>query len=131
MARACPEISSRRYRKHGGACCGIAKTISTSFWRTQRDIAQLARRALDAFAENLIIEARVGKDNVLMAEVGGGFVKTAAFEQFRQQANDLRIEVVAGDNLAHLFGGNENDKGQTTTFINALRARSRLAARRS
>jgi len=112
MPRACPRFRRADTRKHEV----LAVELRRRFRRALRLSATLrtgsACRSMPS--PRTSSSRRESQRQRAHAEVGGGFVKTAAFEQFRQQANDLRIEVVAGDNLAHLFGGNENDKGQTT-----------------
>jgi hypothetical protein len=41
-------------------------------------------------------------------------------EDLRQQVNDLRIDVLWLDNVAHLLAGNHDDRTHATQFINAI-----------
>ena len=89
-------------------------------WRRQEAISQHFGIALDEPADNLVIQSRRGVDNVLMAPAYGDLRRTHVFEELRQQANDLGVDVLWLDNVAHLFGGDENVRGQVTAFINAM-----------
>jgi hypothetical protein len=89
-------------------------------WRRQEAISEHFDIALDAPADNLVIQSRRGVDNVLMAPAYGELQRTNVFEELRQQVNDLAVDVLWLDNVAHLFGGDENVRGQVTTFINAM-----------
>lgn len=89
-------------------------------WRRQEVISEHMGITLDAPAANLVIQSRVGVENLLMAGVFGEMRLTAVYELLRQQVNDLGIDVLWADNLAHLFGGDENNRAQVTGFINAL-----------
>jgi hypothetical protein len=88
-------------------------------WRQQ--IAINAHFTLEMHSlGNLHIVPRMGLDNTLMALAFGQPLFTALFEQLRQQVNDLKADVLVLDNLAQLFGGNENDRHQATYFVNAI-----------
>lgn len=89
-------------------------------WRRQEAISRHFDISLDAPADNLVIQSRMGVDNLLMSVAYGEMRLTQVYEQLRQQVNDLGIDVFWADNLAHLFGGDENARGQVTMFINAL-----------
>lgn len=89
-------------------------------WRRQEAISRHFEVALDAPADNLVLQSRMGVDNLLMTLAYGEMRLTRVYELLRQQLNDLRIDVFWADNLAHLFGGDEVNRGQVTMFINAL-----------
>ena len=60
-------------------------------------------------------------DNALAAEgPDGEFRLTAAFDRLATTIRHTGATFVALDNVAHLFVGNENDRGEVTRFINAL-----------
>ncbi|MFG6428411.1 DnaB-like helicase N-terminal domain-containing protein [Roseateles sp. LYH14W] len=89
-------------------------------WRRQEAISAQLEVELDAPADNLVIQSRRGVDSVLMAPAYGALKRTPIFDELRHQVNDLRIDVLWLDNVAHLFGGDENVRGQVTAFINSM-----------
>lgn len=89
-------------------------------WRRQERISEHLGVDLDAPADRLHLESRRGVDSMLIVPLRGVMTRTPVYEQLRQQVNDLRIDVLQLDNVAHLFGGDENDRGHVTTFINSL-----------
>ena len=95
------------------------------------DSAELLRRASRIFEANMLepdkastglyLDARAGKDNLLMTfnarRVGR---PTALFDTVREHCAEIHPALVVLDNVAQLFGGEENDRGQVTQFINSL-----------
>lgn len=69
---------------------------------------------------NLSIVPRQGLNNTLLAVMYGNPVFTGLLDELREQVNDLKADVLVLDNLAQLFGGNENDRHQATFFVNAI-----------
>ncbi|BDI59532.1 hypothetical protein MACH05_00920 [Qipengyuania nanhaisediminis] len=68
-------------------------------------------------------------DNALGGEGAcGEFELSPAFHRLAALVRRTRAKLVALDNVAHLFAGNENDRGQVTRFVNAL---NRLAGESS
>ena len=89
-------------------------------WRRQEAVSRQFEIELDAPGDNLIIQSRRGVDSTLMTVAHGELKRTPAFAELRDQVNDLGVEVLWLDNVAHLFGGDENVRGQVTGFINAM-----------
>jgi hypothetical protein len=89
-------------------------------WRRQLAIAKWQDVQLSAFSENLFIEPRAGKENTLASNEFSRLMLTPLLEELRQQAGDYRVDAVILDNSAQLFGGNENDRHQVTSFLNTL-----------
>ena len=89
-------------------------------WRRQEAVSRQFEIELDAPGDNLIIQSRRGVDSTLMTVAHGELKRTPAFTELRDQVNDLGVEVLWLDNVAHLFGGDENVRGQVTGFINAM-----------
>lgn len=91
-------------------------------WRRQEAISEYFGAALDGPAERLVLVSRFGCENTLMAPLlrTGQLAKTNIFEGLREQVNDLGIDALWLDNVAHLYAGNPDDRNQVTTFINAL-----------
>lgn len=59
----------------------------------------------------------------------GQITLTPLFEMIRATLEHTGASVLILDNLAHLFGGNENDRGQVTRFVNCLYSLRRELAR--
>jgi hypothetical protein len=89
-------------------------------WRRQISIAAWLGVKLGAFEECLTIEPRAGLDNALVATDFGKLCWTPLIETLREQAEDLRSDIVILDNVAQLYQGNENQRGAVTTFMNGL-----------
>ena len=89
-------------------------------WRRQVAIARWCEAGLEAFHENLVIVPRHGLENTLVATEFGKLAYSPLIDELRQQAEDLRAEVVILDNIGQLYGGGENDRHAVTAFLNAL-----------
>jgi RecA-family ATPase len=89
-------------------------------WRRQQAIAQSMNVGLQDFTGKFILESFDGRDCTLAAVSYGSFGVTGKLEDFRQQVNDCRVDVAILDNIARLYGGNENDRHQVTAFIAEL-----------
>lgn len=89
-------------------------------WRRQVQIARWCSAGLEAFAERLVIVPRHGLENALVSTEFGKLMYSPLIEQLREQANDLKSDVVILDNVAQLYGAGENDRHCVTAFLNAL-----------
>lgn len=108
----------------------VDRPLRSLVWACEDDVDELARRQVDisrhfgvdvdAAADNLTLQSRLGVDSMLMVPRQGEMVRTNVFEELRQQVNDLAVDVLWLDNVAHLFGGDEVHRGQVTSFISAL-----------
>jgi AAA domain-containing protein len=99
-------------------------------WRRQVAIAAHFGVGLEQFAGRFIVESFADRDAMLLdLDLGGRLVKTAMYDELREQANDYRADVIMLDNAARLFGGKEADRGQVTRFIAALNAVKPSAAK--
>ena len=56
----------------------------------------------------------------LLEPFQGKMIRTNNLTHLREQIGDLRAELVLLDNVARLFGGNENDRHQVSSFFAAL-----------
>lgn len=95
--------------------------------RRQVAIAKAVDRRLQTFGEDMQILARVGAaDNTLgtFDHDTGRFLPSDFFETLSAHCINHSVRVVALDNVAHLYGSNENIRGEVTAFLNLL---SRLA----
>jgi hypothetical protein len=89
------------------------------FHRRQVRIAQYLDVPLRGF-KNLHIVPRVGLDNTLVSSEFGHAMPTPLMHILQEQAFDLQADVVILDNVAQLFGINENDRHEVTASMNAL-----------
>jgi RecA-family ATPase len=68
-----------------------------------------------------VASLRGALDNALGAEgPDGEFVLSPAYHRLAAMIRRTGAKLVALDNVAHLFTGNENDRGAVTRFVNAL-----------
>lgn len=89
-------------------------------WRRQLAISQWLQKPLDDFAGGLFVIPRHGLENSLVSLEFGRLMVTPLIEHLRQQVHDLEADVVILDNVAQLYGGNENDRHSVTYFMNLL-----------
>ena len=88
--------------------------------RRQHDICMAFGRSLYSL-QNLHTLPRVGLENALgHFDDRGRFIAGDLFHAIRDHAQRHGIRVIALDNVAHLFTGNENDRQAVTPFVNAL-----------
>jgi hypothetical protein len=88
-------------------------------WRRQVQIAGRAGRDLTDYA-GLVIESYAGRNCTLAETVFGAIAGTAMLKELEEQVADYDAEVVILDNIARLFGGNENERHHVTTFVNLI-----------
>jgi len=68
-----------------------------------------------------IASLRGALDNAFgTAGLDGEFILTASYHRIAALIRRTGAKLVALDNVAHLFPGNENDRGEVTRFVNAL-----------
>lgn len=89
-------------------------------WRRQLALSRWCKAGLEEFHEYLTIVPRHGLDNALVSNKFGELTFSPLIAQLAEQANDLAAEVVILDNVAQLYGANENDRHSVTAFLNAL-----------
>lgn len=88
-------------------------------WRRQVAIANQVGRELTDYRE-LIVESYAGRDCTLAGVVFGSLQATSMLAELAEQVADYDAEVVFLDNIARLFGGNENERHQVTLFVNLI-----------
>ena len=68
-----------------------------------------------------VASLRGALDNALgVAGPDGEFILSASYRRIAALIRQTGAKLVALDNVAHLFPGNENDRGEVTRFVNAL-----------
>lgn len=107
-----------------------ARPLRVLYWACEDDMDEIHRRlvsiaaaantSLSDLADRLYIDARLGLDNTIMATDYGRPAWTSRVELLRQQLNDLQIDLLILDNLAHVFAASENDRAAVTMFAAGL-----------
>jgi len=89
-------------------------------WRRQLPICKRFGVPLSALRGMLNIEPMAAVDCSLLESVQGEVVFTSMLQALSDQIAEFKAEVVILDNIARLYGGNENDRHQVTRFIGGL-----------
>ncbi|MEM6812507.1 MAG: AAA family ATPase [Pseudomonadota bacterium] len=74
------------------------------------------------FKNNLLLCCRAGNDNVLVNYPGQGNppINTDLYEDILSFIKNENIEFLVIDNIANVFGGNENDRTEATQFMSPI-----------
>jgi RecA-family ATPase len=90
-------------------------------WR-QAHIAKALGVSMESLAGKLFLASLRGHlDNALgTIDPMGAFTLSMTYERVAALIRRTGARLVALDNVAHLFAGNENDRGEVTQFVNAL-----------
>jgi Bifunctional DNA primase/polymerase, N-terminal/AAA domain/Primase C terminal 2 (PriCT-2) len=89
-------------------------------WRRQIAINQLLGCTMKDIEGRFIVESRLGCPNSMWTMAFGALTAGPALKEWHEQINDLGAGVAILDNIAHAFGGNENDRHHVTSFVNGL-----------
>lgn len=89
-------------------------------WRRQIAIAHSIQEPLEAFHDRFILHSYDGEDVELCCLRDGVMAYSPMLNTLTQQIGDYGAEVVILDNIARLYGCNENDRHQVTSFIAML-----------
>lgn len=89
-------------------------------WRRQRAIAQSLNVSLDHFEDRFTLISYDGEDIELCSMKDGAIAISPMVKTLTEQIGDYRAEVVILDNVARLYGCNENDRHQVTSFVAML-----------
>lgn len=103
-------------------------------WACEDDVHELHRRQL-AIAQKLgvglaefcglFLHSYDGEQVELAGAADGSLVAAPMLAELSEQIGDYRADVVILDNIARLYGGNENDRHQVTSFMAMLTAAAR------
>lgn len=96
-------------------------------WRRQLIISSYLESPLDNL-DNFILRSCVGVDVTLASPVFNSLAQAPMLAVLREEVNDIKADIVILDNIARLFGGNENDRHQVTTFVAWLQSACAPAA---
>jgi hypothetical protein len=110
------QITSRRVLMWAG------EDDHDELWRRQVPICSWMGISLSALTERLYLHSYCNHDITLATFSDGCLLPAPMLVELRQQVQDYRAELVILDNAARLFGGNEIDRHQVTTFCAAVQA---------
>lgn len=88
-------------------------------WRRQVPIARWLKTGIESFGDFVLVP-RHGCDNAMVTSEFGKLQFTGNLLTLKEQALDLQARVVILDNVAQIYGANENDRYSVTAFMNAL-----------
>lgn len=94
-------------------------------WRRQLAIAAAMGVTLSDFADKLYLHSYDGEQVELAGMADGHLVASPMLADLNEQIADYRADVVILDNIARLYGGNENDRHQVTSFMAMLTGAAR------
>lgn len=90
-------------------------------WRQAHICEALGVQMASLVGKLEVASLRGALDNALgAAERDGEFILSASYHRIAALVRRTGAKLVALDNVAHLFPGNENDRGEVTRFVNAL-----------
>ena len=89
-------------------------------WRRQIAIAHSIQEPLESFHDRFILHSYDGEDVELCCMRDGVIAYSPMLATLEQQIGDYGAGVVILDNIARLYGCNENDRHQVTSFIAML-----------
>ena len=110
----------------GAACTPYSSLVwnceddHDDLWRTLERVCEHEEFAMDPLEGRLHLVSRYACENALMTEVNRSLEPTKVFDELREQVNDLQVDVLWLDNIAHAFGGDHDDRTGVTKFINMM-----------
>ena len=116
-----------------GTCMGLAVVSGTAIYVTCEDSAEHLHYRQERLCEALnvdmaglagklhVVSLRGELDNELEGKDDkGNYCPTATYNRLAATIKATAAKIVALDNVAHLFAGNENDRHDVTRFVNLL-----------
>lgn len=97
-------------------------------WWRQRNICSYFEVQLSDLAGNFILHSYASADITLASTEYGALIPTAGLEALRRQVAQEAPDLVILDNIARLYGGNENVRHDVTTFCAWVQAACAPAA---
>ena len=97
-------------------------------WHRQANICSYFEVPMSALAENFILHSYAGTDITLATTAYGAIIPTAGLEMLRAQVEATKPDIVILDNIARLYGGNENVRHDVTTWCAWVQAACAPAA---
>jgi RecA-family ATPase len=89
-------------------------------WRRQVAICEYFGVGIEDLEGKLSVVPRFGEDNTLFDLAYGKPTFTPEFMLLREEANDVKADVLVLDNNAQVFGGFEHERHQVTMFVNGV-----------
>jgi RecA-family ATPase len=88
-------------------------------WRRQVRINEAVGCGM-ADLDDFLCEGRTGRANELVIPVQGLSVGTDLLHAVARATAELKVSLLVLDNIAQMFGANENDRAAVTSFVNRL-----------
>ncbi len=85
-------------------------------WRRQIGICSYLQAPLSELAGNFFLHSYAGRDVTLMAPIFGKLESAPMLAELARQVALYAPRIVILDNIARLYGGNENERHAVTTF---------------
>jgi hypothetical protein len=105
----------------------VPKPVKVLIWAGEDDDAELWRRQIPICAhfgvsladlkDKFIVQSFEGADMTLAAPTFGQLQPTPMMSELRAQVCDYGAQYVFLDNIARIYGGNENDRHSVTLFL--------------
>lgn len=95
-------------------------------WRRQINIAKGLGVKLDEFDNQLMLHSYDGEEVELAGMADSRLVASPMMAELQEQIGDYDAGLIVLDNIARLYGGNENDRHQVTSFMAMLTKAARL-----
>jgi hypothetical protein len=86
-------------------------------WWRQRNICSFFGLRLSDIAERFRLHSYAGSDITLASPVFGTLERTPMLSQLTAQVAQFAPDLVILDNIARIYGGNENERHAVTTFV--------------
>ena len=99
--------------------CWMCEDEHDELWRRQERICAAMKVQMGNLA-NLTIDARYGLKNELFVTEYGRGAWTPIIGELQHQIEQTQADVVILDNIAHVYGGDENSRHLVTLFTNGL-----------
>jgi RecA-family ATPase len=95
---------------------------ANELWRRQLGICEHFQSELKELQDLFCVQSYESVDITLAHQVYGLLQPTPMMAELTAQIRDYEIEYVFLDNIARIYGGNENDRHQVTQFLSWLTA---------
>ena len=89
----------------------------TELWRRQLPICRYFGVQLADLQGKLMLQSYEGEDISLASMIYGTLTPTPLLQELTAQVHDYQADYVFLDNIARIYGGNENDRHSVTNFV--------------
>ncbi len=86
-------------------------------WWRQRNICSYLGLTFSDIADRFCLHSYAGTDITLAIPIFGTLERTAMLGELARQVKEFAADIVILDNIARIYGGNENERHSVTTFV--------------